>query len=88
MSWHGLLHFVSGAIGFACLIAACLVVARRFAATGRRGWAVFSAVTGVLFLAGFASVASGAAWGTVAFAATAALAWAWLSALSIHHHSR
>ncbi len=30
----------------------------------------------------------GAAWGTVAFAATAALAWAWLSALSIHHHSR
>jgi len=32
VSWHGILHFVSGAVGFSCLIAACFVVARRFAA--------------------------------------------------------
>jgi hypothetical protein len=32
VSWHGILHFVSGAVGFSCLVVACFVVARRFAA--------------------------------------------------------
>src|SRR5262245_39652324 len=53
VSWHGMLHFVCGGIGFACLIAACLILARRFRARGERGWGVFSAVTGIVFLAGF-----------------------------------
>ena len=61
VSWHGLLHFVAGGLGFLCLIAACLVIARRLLAAGERGWAAFSAATGVLFLAAFAGIASGRA---------------------------
>ena len=39
VSWHGMLHLVSGGIGFLALIAACFIFARRFAAYGQRGWA-------------------------------------------------
>jgi hypothetical protein len=90
VSWHGLLHFVSGGIGFACLIAACLVVARRFTAERRRGWAAFSRITGVVFLAGFAGVATGAGttWLNLAFVAAVLLAWAWVSALAVHLYRR
>jgi Protein of unknown function (DUF998) len=90
MSWHGALHFVSGGIGFLCLVAACFVVARRFSAEGRRGWALFSQVTGVLFLAGFAGVASGGGgvWSNLAFTAAIVLAWAWVSAVSAHLYRR
>ena len=90
VSWHGMLHFASGAVGFACLIAACLVIARRFAAERRPGWARFSRVTGVLFLAGFLSVAAGAgaAWANVAFTVAIVLVWAWFSAVSVHLYRR
>jgi hypothetical protein len=86
VSWHGLLHFVCGGIGFACLIAACFVVARRFAAEGRSGWAWFSRITGVLFLAAFAGIASGSGNVvlTLAFVAAVVLAWTWVSALAAH----
>ncbi len=46
ISGHGLLHFICGGVGFLALIVACLVLARRFAAVGRRGWAAYSVVTG------------------------------------------
>ncbi|MFC6083428.1 DUF998 domain-containing protein [Sphaerisporangium aureirubrum] len=90
VSWHGMLHFVCGGVGFACLIAACLVVGHRFAREGRAGWAAFSRATGVLFLAGFAAVASGAGatWTNLAFTASVVLAWAWMSALAIHLYRR
>lgn len=86
VSWHGMLHFVAGGIGFTCLIAACLVVGRRFAVQRRRGWAAFSRITGVLFLAGFAGVASGAGSAALnlAFAVAVVLAWTWVSALAVH----
>ncbi|GII93541.1 DUF998 domain-containing protein [Sinosporangium siamense] len=84
VSWHGMLHF--GVVGFLCLIAACFVVAHRFAAAGRTGWAVYSRLAGGLFLAGFVAVAigAGAAWGTLLFVAGVVIAWTWLSALSLH----
>jgi hypothetical membrane protein len=88
VSWHGLLHFASAGVGFLCLVAACFVVARRYRAEGRPRWAAFSAVTGVLFLAGFAGVASGA--GTVAvnlaFVASILLVWAWMSAVAVDRY--
>jgi hypothetical membrane protein len=88
VSWHGMLHLVTAAIGFGCLIAACVVLARRLNASGRRGWAAYSWGTGVVFLAGFAGVASGA--GSVAttlgFTAAVLLAWAWISAVSVHYY--
>jgi hypothetical protein len=80
---HGLLHFVSGGIGFLGLIAACFVLAARFRGEGRSSWMMFSLATGVLFFAGFAGVASGAQSRTlvVAFYLAVLLAWTWLSAL-------
>jgi hypothetical protein len=46
VSWHGILHIVTGGIGFLGLIGACFVLARRFASLGERGWVAFSAATG------------------------------------------
>jgi hypothetical protein len=90
VTWHGTLHFVAGAIGFACLIAACFVIARRFAAEGRRGWAVASRATGVLFAAAFVGIGSGSSSPMInlAFVAAVVIAWAWVSALSAHLYRR
>lgn len=90
VSWHGILHFAAAGVGFGCLIAACFVLARRFSAEGRRGWALSGRVTGVLFLAGFIGVAAGAgSVGTnVAFVAAIVIVWAWISALSVHLYRR
>ncbi|MEV6814735.1 DUF998 domain-containing protein [Micromonospora sp. NPDC051296] len=88
VSWHGMLHFGSGAVGFSCLVAACLVLARRFAADGLPGWAAFSRTTGVLFLVGFVAMAAsgGRVAANLAFTAAILLAWAWLSLTLRHHH--
>lgn len=89
VSWHGLLHFVSGAIGFLGLIAACFVFARRFAATGQGRWAAYSVVTGVFYLAAFFGIAMGSQQGgavltfvVLVFTAAVVLGWAWISATS------
>lgn len=85
MSWHGIGHFAAGGIGFLCFIAACLVFTRRFAGEGRRGWAIFSAVTGVVFLAGFVGIASGSAGPvtTLPFVVAVVLSFVWLATLSV-----
>lgn len=81
-SWHGVLHLVIGSVGFVGFIAACFVFARRYAALGQRGWAAYSLVTGVFFLAAFAGIASGSQGPTAAaFAIAVTLGWAWISAL-------
>jgi len=86
ISWHGALHFAVGGAGFACLIAACFVLARRYARGGQRGLAWFSGVTGVVFFAGFAGIASGSHGPTtLAFVAAVLVAWAWVSTVSLHH---
>ncbi len=84
-SWHGPLHFVAGGIGFFALIAGCLVFARRFALRGETAWSGFSLATGLLFLAGFMSIASGSKqpWVVPAFTAAVVLVWAWLTALCL-----
>jgi hypothetical membrane protein len=89
VSGHGLLHLVSGSIGFLGLIAACMVFARRFARLGKRGVAAHSGATGVLYLAAFAGIAAGSngprAVVTVvilAFTAAVVLGWAWISAVT------
>lgn len=83
---QGLLHLATGGLGFLCLIAACLVLGSRFARRDEKGWAAFSRVTGVLFLAAFVGIASGIASPTVvlAFSAAVVLAWAWLAAVALH----
>lgn len=85
VSWHGMLHLLAGATGFASLIAACMVIGRAFARQGRRGWAAYSRLGGVALLAGFAGVASGShgVLTTLPFAGAVVLAWSWLTALSV-----
>ena len=85
VSWHGLLHLVSGAIGFLAMIGACFVFARRFAGRQEPGWAVYSALTGVVFFAAFAGIASGSGLAAlnIAFAVAVVLGWAWITALSV-----
>jgi hypothetical protein len=84
VSWHGLVHFAAGGVGFLCFIAACFVFARRFSGLRERGWSVFSAVTGVVFLAGFVGIASGSAGPvtTLPFVAAVVLSFVWLGTLS------
>ena len=85
VSWHGMLHLVIGGIGFVCLIAACFLLATSFARGGRRALARFSRITGVVFLAGFAGIASGSHGPTtVAFLIAMVTVWAWLTTVSLH----
>jgi len=84
ISSNGLLHFVCGGVGFLALIAACFVMAHRFATLHQRGWAAFSVVTGVVFFAGFFGIASGSGngWTILGFWIGVVLAWAWVLAVS------
>ena len=86
VSWHGLLHLISGAIGFVGFIAACFVIARRFSWRDLPGWAVFSRVTGAVFALAFIGIASGSQQGGIvsalvilAFTFAVVLGWTWLS---------
>lgn len=78
----GLLHFVAGAIGFAGFVSACFVFASRYRALQQPGWALCSIITGVLFLAAFLGIASGAKGGvSLVFAIAAVLGFVWISAV-------
>jgi len=85
ISAHGILHIAAAGIGFLSLVAACMVFARRDAARRRRAQAVFSLLTGILFLAAFAGVASGSSSSAVVIGFWAALivAWAWIANLAV-----
>jgi len=84
ISWHGLMHFICGGVGFLALIAACFVFARRFAILGQRGWAAYSVATGAIFFAAFVGIASGSGngWTILGFWIGVVLAWAWIAAIA------
>ena len=85
ISWHGMLHFMLGGVGFLCLIAACFVLGARLTRAGRAGLAWFSRLAGVIFLAGFAGVASGSHGPTtLAFVAAVVIVFTWLSTVFVH----
>jgi hypothetical membrane protein len=90
LSWHGALHYPVAGIAFLCLVVACFLLASRFAAEGRRGWAAFSRVAGVVFLVGFAglSASAGAAWSVVSFIVALVVVFAWISAVAMHYYRR
>lgn len=81
MSTHGMLHFMTGGIGFLALIAACFVFARRFASFGEKGWAAYSIVTSIVFFASFVGIASGSGnpWTILGFWIGLIFAWTWIS---------
>lgn len=84
VSWHGLLHFTFGGVGFLALIAGCFVLGRRFAAERKRGWAAYSVVTGVVFFLAFVGIVAGSGngWTILGFWIGVVLAWSWITALS------
>ncbi|MBQ0905135.1 DUF998 domain-containing protein [Micromonospora sp. U21] len=80
-STGSILHTVCGAAAFLSLIAAGLLFARRFAGQGRRGWAAYSAGSGVV-----AFVLTALPWSeesaSIRFAVGAVIISGWLVALS------
>jgi hypothetical protein len=84
-SWHSWMHLASGSLGFLALIAACFVLARRFASLGERGWMAYSVATGIVVLAAVAGISSGSQQAAViiAFFLAAVIGWAWISAVSL-----
>ncbi|MDR0344627.1 MAG: DUF998 domain-containing protein [Nocardiopsaceae bacterium] len=86
ISWHGDGHLVAAGIAFIALIAGCFAVARYFSRTGRHGLAVYSRLTGVVFGAAFAGVATGSSSSMIVmpFYAAVLAAFTWLAVVSIH----
>jgi hypothetical protein len=80
LSWHGILHDVAHVLAFLALIAACFVLARRFAALGQRGWATYCVATGVALLGLMAWPDRDTV--LVQLAVAIVLGWAWLSVLA------
>ena len=90
-SAHAALHDLFSVPTFVGLPIACFVFARRFTGWGKRGWALYSAATGVVFVVGFvlASMAFGQAEGLVDYGglfqrATVTVGWTWLTLLAVH----
>jgi Protein of unknown function (DUF998) len=90
VSGHGMLHLLFGSLGFACLIAACLVIARSYHRRADRRGAVASGVVGFVFAVGFAGIATGAASEAINLGFTAAviISSAWLTAVAIDLYRR
>jgi hypothetical membrane protein len=88
VTWHGALHFASGGVGFIALAAATFVVAGTYAADGRTAFATWTRVVGVLFLAGFAAIASGSGGraSNIAFTAGIVLVWTWLATFALDRY--
>ena len=85
MTFHGTMHLIFGAVGFGALMAACFVFVRTLTSLGQNPWAIFSAMTGLLFLAGFFSAAQanqGATNIQLFLNLIFVLAWAWISLIS------
>jgi hypothetical protein len=80
-----MLHLLSGSLGFACLIAACFVIAHGLSTRGSRRPALIARLVGGLFAFAFVGIASGD--GAVAinlgFTAAVILAFGWLSYIGV-----
>ncbi len=88
---HGVLHILSGAVGFMGLVGACFVLARRFTRRRQTQWATYSVLTGIAVLAGFVGIAAGSAQQgrilevvTLAFTVAVVLGWTWVSLICRH----
>jgi len=85
MTFHGTMHLIFGGVSFGGLMAACFVFVRTFNSLGQKPWAIFSAMTGLLFLAAFFSAANaseGARSIQLFLNLIFVLAWAWISLIS------
>ncbi|MFI6928682.1 DUF998 domain-containing protein [Nonomuraea spiralis] len=88
MSWHAVLHMVSGSISFVALTAACFVLARHFFRAGARGPAVASVLAGLAVIAGNGWAMSGGQGGSLTLAVGVTGAMWWLSAVAFRLRRR
>jgi len=92
VSWHGTLHVASGSLGFACLIAACFVIARSYSRGDQHRAAVASRIVGVAFAVAFGGVATGAGSAAIIVAFTLAVvatnAWMTIVAVDLYRQTR
>lgn len=90
VSAQGTLHLVFGSLGFACLIAACFVIARSYRRRADRRGAIASRAVGVVFTAAFTGIATGAASEVInlGFTAAVVISSAWLSAVAVDIYRR
>jgi hypothetical protein len=88
---HGVLHDAFGTPVFLGLPIVCLVVAYRFAKSGKRGWAAYCVATAATFLTCFVLSNTGFAQnpalmpiGGLLQRMTIVVGWAWLTALAVY----
>ena len=81
LSWHGALHAAAPPLAFLSLIAACVVLARRFAGAGERGWVRYSIATAVACVVLIAWPDLDSLSWRLALAVT--VGWAWVSAAAV-----
>jgi uncharacterized membrane protein YhaH (DUF805 family) len=79
-SWHGILHNLAPMVGFLALLVTCIVLARRFRADGRPGWAAYSLVIGLALIS--PDFFLGQDWFGLMLALSAVAGWTWVSAVS------
>jgi hypothetical protein len=82
MSWHSILHMVSGSVAFTALQAACFVLGRYYARRGERSWAIASRTCGVVFILGDYWPMVGGVWGALTLAIGAITAMTWISVVA------
>jgi hypothetical membrane protein len=83
MTWHSYAHMAAGTIAFIASIAACYVLARHFAHSGRRLAAVASVVAGTSLLAGNLWAMSGGVAGSLWLAIGSITATLWVSGVAV-----
>lgn len=88
---HGDLHGKISLVGFLALAVACFVFARRFAGWAEGRWALYSALSGILFSIGFVlfvaaslQVSGLVEVGGLIQRLTVGIGWLWLTLLAIH----
>ncbi|GAA2350281.1 DUF998 domain-containing protein [Dactylosporangium salmoneum] len=82
MSWHAIVHNVGGSLSFFSMIALTFVLARRFRADGRRGWALLGRACGIAFAVLLLWSFSGGQDGALTLFVGVLLAWGWIGASS------
>lgn len=89
ISTSGIMHLVSGMVGFIGLIAACFVFTRRFKALKKSGLATLSMITGIIFFASFFGIAGFSQQSdsivmvvNLAFTFAVVLSWIWFSTIT------
>jgi hypothetical membrane protein len=84
---HGAIHYVAGAVVFASLAAACVIVAVRASSDGQRGLAITSAVSPMLMLGAWLlsyliAAVGGPAEGGLLQRVSIVVGWSWLAILA------